>query len=503
MTTVNTTHPSPPQQGAELVVEIETLTSSAEGLARHQGQAVFIPGLLPGESARVSIQKSARDYLRANPLQILKGSATRKRPECPYHHAPDADGQFPNTLSCGGCQLQISNREQELDFKRQSVGEILSRIGHLEVEVQPVVAGHPFHYRNKMALSLTSHDGQLAWGLRCSESNSATVPLATCEIAGLDLWKAAGQILQVLNQDMGPSLMWNGQEGIIRGATIRSHTGRISPPRTSQDRAETQPARVVLFAVATHNSDILIRLRDALKVIPDLHVHFSYSDPRANAVYYDRAQFLHVRTNKTTCWTEANFKEENCCWHTTGPWSTLAGPTTFLQVNDEMAAQLYSRVLNLPFEGSGFAVDAYCGVGILTRALLGRFDEVMGIELDTQSIKLARTTSRRLQDCRVEWVAEASEAVFGRVGKGPERTIHSKPDLVILDPPRKGCQQEVLRALLELKPSDVVYISCHPAALARDLRLLCRQVYEVVSVEPFDLFPNTHHVETLVHLKRK
>ncbi len=234
-----------------------------------------------------------------------------------------------------------------------------------------------------------------------------------------------------------------------------------------------------------------------------MRVHFSYSDPRADAVYFDRAQYLNRPLGKTPSWGMAFFPEENCAWHTAGSWTTLVGPTSFLQVNDEMAAKLYGRVLDLPFETHGFGIDAYCGVGVLTRALGHHFERVVGIELDLQSIKLARTTSRRLKDCRVEWIAEAAEAVFGRWGKQSPRELGHKPDLVVLDPPRKGCQQEVLRALLSLKPNDVVYISCHPAALARDLKTLCKDVFRVASVEPFDLFPQTHHVETLVHLKRR
>lgn len=149
----------------------------------------------------------------------------------------------------------------------------------------------------------------------------------------------------------------------------------------------------------------------ALDSIDGLRVFLSYSD-RANNIYYDRTRFLNILPNRDPFWGEAVIPEELSAWHTTGPWSTLVGPMNFLQVNDEMAEKLYSKVLNLDYAGKGFAIDAFCGVGILTRALADRFDQVMGIELDTQSIKLARTTARRLHDCRVEWVSEPAESVF-------------------------------------------------------------------------------------------
>jgi tRNA/tmRNA/rRNA uracil-C5-methylase (TrmA/RlmC/RlmD family) len=371
-----------------------------------------------------------------------------------------------------------------------------------------------------MAFSMTAYHGQLAWGLRSVESNENVVALESCEITREELWSGAQQIIRILDQEFGTTLVWDGSAGTVRSATLRYHNGRPGIPASPQDRAPLTPVMVALFAVATYDLEIPLRMKSALSAIPNLHVHFTFSDPRANAVYFDRAQYLRLDDNRqgqgrAPTWGEANFREEDCCWHTSGEWATLVGPTSFLQVNDEIAIRLYQRVLDLPYETLGFVIDAYCGVGVLTRALAQKFEQVVGIELDVQAIKMARTTSRRLNQCRVEWIAEAAEAVFGRMGRGSSRTEQPRgvtpthqsrnpiPDLVVLDPPRKGCQHEVLRALLTLKPSDVVYISCHPAALARDLKMLCREVFVPVSIEPFDLFPQTHHVETLVHLKRK
>ncbi len=475
----------------------------AEGLAHIEGMACFTPGLLSSERARARIGKVSRDFARAFPLEILTTSPERQTPTCPVHLQPRDGMIFQESLHCGGCQLQIMDREKQLAFKRKLVQDTLQRMSKLELEVAPVVGGDPWHYRNKMAYSLTTQDGHLRWGLRSVEDSGLPVPLPSCEITRRELWTGAERIRAALDEEFGTSLAWDGENGCIRSATIRFHTGRQDPLRSSTDRASLDPCIIALFAVASFDMEIPLRIVNCLAALPEVRVHFTYSDPRADAVYFDRAQYLNRPPGKTPSWGVANFSEENCAWHSAGPWTTLVGPTSFLQVNDEMAAKLYGRVLDLPFEENGFAIDAYCGVGVLTRALAHRFEQVVGIELDTQSIKLARTTSRRLKDCRVEWIAEASEAVFGRLGKASPRELGRKPDLVILDPPRKGCQQEVLRALITLKPSDVVYISCHPAALARDLRTLCKDVFRVSSVEPFDLFPQTHHVETLVHLKRQ
>jgi 23S rRNA (uracil1939-C5)-methyltransferase len=490
------------EAGDTLQLEADRLNSMAEGIARHEGLAVFVPGLLPGEAAQVRVVKTARDFARAQPLHLSRPAANRVAARCPLHHQPEADGSFAQPFHCGGCQLQVMSREDQLAFKRTLVAENLARVGRIEADVSAVASGDPWGYRNKMSFTLTTEDGHLRWGLRSQEDGDIAVPLHSCDIARPDLWKAACQIIEVLDQEFGPPLIWNGEQGVVRAATIRCHSGRTSPPKSPSDRASLEAAVICLFAVATTEIPHLVRIADALTHLSDVRVYFTYSDPRANSVHFDAGRFLNRPPGRPPFWGEANYREEICAWHTLGGWPTLVGPTNFLQVNDEMAGRLYSRILGFPFDGGLHAIDAYCGVGVLTRALAHRFERVMGIELDTQAIKLARTTSRRLHDCRVEWVAEPAEAVFGRIAKEPPRSKAQKPDLVVVDPPRKGCQPEVIHAILALKPSDVIYVSCHPAALARDLKMLCAKEYRIAAIEPFDLFPQTHHVETLVHLKR-
>ncbi|MCG3197912.1 MAG: class I SAM-dependent RNA methyltransferase [Candidatus Omnitrophica bacterium] len=491
------------QVDEEVGLAVDRLNSMGEGVGRKEGAAVFTPGVLPGEQVTARIVKSARDFARAVAIRLESRSLDRVEPRCPLHLSPRADGLFEDSRHCGGCQLQSLQRAEQLEFKRGVVHDCLTRIGGLEVEVLPTAGGHAWGYRNKMAFSLATKNKRLAWGLRALEAGDEAVPLESCDIARPELWKAAGRVLECLNRDFGPTLAWDGREGLIRGVTLRSHTGRPGLDRTPHDRADPSPCIVALFALASQDAETALGIVRSLEALSVVRPFFCFSDPRASAVYYDRARFLNMAPGRNAFWGEAQLREERCAWHTTGEWSTLVGPTSFLQVNDEMAEHLYRRVLELPFGSGGFAVDAYCGVGILTRALAGRFERVVGIEVDPQSIKLARTTARRLADCRVEWIAEPAEAVFGRSSGSDSRTRIGRPDLVILDPPRKGCQPEVLRALLDLLPVDVVYISCHPAALARDLKVLCRKSYGVATVEPFDLFPQTHHVETLVHLKRK
>ena len=487
--------------GEKISVEVTTLNSQAEGIARPEGIATFIPGLLPGDRAEIEIVKTAKTFVRGMPRSLSKSSADRESPLCPVHLSPDSGGLFSKELHCGGCQLQDYRREKELAYKRDSIAETLLRVGGITMDVEPVVPGHSWNYRNKMSFALSEKEGKVRWGLRAIEEGERSVALELCHIARPELWESAEKILDRLIRAFGNELVWNGNRGYLRGATVRSHTGRLHLPRQERDRASLEPCTVAILAVASQDLSPAMKAKRELSDIPGLRVFLSYSDPRANNIYYDRTRFLNCLPNRDPFWGEAVIPEELAAWHTTGPWSTLVGPMNFLQVNDEMAEKLYSAILNLEFEGEGFAIDAFCGVGILTRALAHCFEEVMGIELDTQSIKLARNTARRLQDCRVEWVSEPAESVFRSWSRGGHGTGRPKPDLVVLDPPRKGCQKDILRTLNELRPKDVVYVSCHPAALARDLKTLCKKNFEVVQVQPFDLFPQTHHVETLVHLK--
>jgi 23S rRNA (uracil1939-C5)-methyltransferase len=495
---------APFEPGFQTHANFDKLNSQAEGVARIEGFATFVPGVLPGESADVEVLRVSSNFARGKALRLGEASPFRQTPPCPVHLAPRPDDRtFGDGPFCGGCQLQMLDREKELEFKRELVADNLLRLGGLDFEVSPVSGGDPWRYRNKMAFALEAEQGRLRFGLRTHEEGGDVLAIPSCDIARPELMNVGEKVLEALTEEFGTSLVWDGNNGFVRGVTVRTHTGRASQSQGEPDRACTDPCTVVLFAVTNTDLELAERIVRALEPISGVRPYFSYSDPRSTSVYYDRTRFLNRLPGRAPRWGEGVFREEICAWHTTGDWETLVGPTSFLQVNDEMAQRLYGRVLDLPFEGRGFAVDAYCGVGILTRALCARFEDVMGIELDTQSIKLARTTSRRLGDCRVEWVAEPSEAVFAQWGKEKSSDKIRRPDLVVLDPPRKGCQQDVLQTLNLLKPADVVYISCHPAALARDLRTLCKKSFEVVRVEPFDLFPRTHHVETLVHLKAR
>jgi len=489
------------QVGETFELEIASLNSQAEGVGRHQGLAVFVSGVLPGERVEVEVCKVSRNFAHARALALNETSQDRVSPKCPVHIVPDPSGRFADSRDCGGCQLQIVSREEELRFKRRLVQETLCRVGSLDLEVEPVVAGKAWGYRNKMAFALAETDGHLSWGLRSLQQGDRTIPLPSCEIARPELWSSAGEILHALDEKFGTGLIWDGEKGYVRGVMVRTHAGRAKPPPGPMDRASLEPCVAAIFAVTSFDFGQADRVAQCLSHLEGVRPFFSFSDPRSTGVYYDRTRFLNRLSDREPFWGEALYLEESMCWHTTGSWPTLVGPTSFLQVNDEMAEKLYQRVLELPFSGNRLAVDAYCGVGVLTRALADRFEEVVGIEFDAQSVKLARTTARRLQDCRVAWVAEPAEAVFSNWRRDRNLLSGEPPDLVVLDPPRKGCQREVLEVLTILRPKDVVYISCHPAALARDLGILCKRHFEVVRIEPFDLFPQTRHVETLVHLK--
>ncbi|MCA9448754.1 MAG: TRAM domain-containing protein, partial [Candidatus Omnitrophica bacterium] len=337
----------PVNLGQQLTVEIQRLNSQAEGTARPEGLATFIPGLLPEETAQIEIEKIAKTFARGKALQIDRRSSHREQPRCPVHLNPDESGTFDSNLHCGGCQLQIYQREKELEHKQEFVRDNLSRVGGLKVDVKPLVHGHPWGYRNKMSFSLALEQGEVRWGLRALEENEASVAIPSCDIARPELWKSAQTILNALVEEFGSDLMWNGEKGYLRGATVRVHTGRTNLPHQEMDRASLDPCSVVILAVASQDMPLALRAKAALASVPDLKTFLSYSDPRATNVYYDRTRFLNCLPNREPFWGEAVISEELSSWHTTGPWATLVGPMNFLQVNDEMAEKLYSKVLSL------------------------------------------------------------------------------------------------------------------------------------------------------------
>lgn len=433
------------QPQEEVTVALEQMAHGGAALGRLAGRVALIDYALPGEEVRARLRRGKRDYVEGAAIEVLRAAPERVTPPCPYFG------------SCGGCQWQHVDYEAQVRFKRQVVEEQLRRIGHLDLSVAAVHTAHPWSYRHSAAIAL----GHAA-GFRARHSRWE-VEIDQCLIAH----PAISTLLHDLN-------------GLIARGEIVNFRGKVwlEVKVVHPTRDPARPAiQAVLKGIAgiepTGDAD-LTALLDRLAALPSID-SLAYRKPRGETVPVKGPLASPVVVAGQA-------------------YQLPAG--SFFQTNLALLPTLLARVAALaaPYR-DGVVADLYCGVGLfaLWLARAGWRGTVVGIEVDAQAIEAARATARDWGLDNARFVAKPAERAMSEL---------AALDLVIVDPPRSGLDEKLLRALIERGPRGFLYVSCEPATLARDLALLTAGGYTVQSVELFDFFPQTYHVESLAFLTR-
>lgn len=416
-----------------ITVDIDALSSSGEGIARHEGIVHFVPRALPGERCEVEVVRTSKHWRRAHVQRLLTSSPDRVEPACPIYH------------TCGGCQLQHMAYARQLEFKRDAVRETLRRVGHIEAEPDPTVPSEPFGYRRKVSFAVREHDGSLALCLHRWDDPSALVRVERCPLLvdelnavlpAVEAWLSSGEL------SWCRSVL---RDGALRRVVVRMLDGRPVVVLA----CEPPPPRP--------------RFAENIPLPPGIAAAFCSREPEGAATYQ------------------------------LGPPSS--GPPSagaFTQTNAAVARALYRTIVDLVDDQCRTVTDAYAGAGELTELLGHRAERVTAIESNKEAVVLAR---RRIA------AAGLRKRVIVRRGRVEDLLPdHLSVDLVVLDPPRAGCSHRVIDMLCGQPPDRLAYISCHAAALARDARRLLDAGYHLDGVTPFDMFPQTHHVEVLALL---
>lgn len=440
-----------------VTLTIRALGSSGEGIATlEDGYVVFVAGALPGEVVDAELVSCHKNFARAVLISVLVPAEARVSPPCRLFGA------------CGGCQLMHLAYSDQLAFKRQRVVDALERIAKVEgAQVAPCVASvQPLAYRNKIQVPIRAgFDGSLLFGLYKRDSHEL-VPVDHCSIH-CDLGEKVFSTVR-------SALMASGLTAYdpLKGKGYLRHILIKSALRTGEV--------LVIFVTNGPSVKKLQRAAEELTgctkaVCGVVHNHNDRSD---NVIMGDKSTLL---TGKGT------IREELC-----GKSFTF-NAMSFFQVNVYQAEELYQKVLHLAeLTGQEIVLDAFCGVGTLSLLLADYSKEVLGIECVAGAVASAEENAR-LNGCK--------NAIF--VQASAESYLHSIPkaDVLILNPPRKGCEITLWPAIGKLLPKKIVYISCDPATLARDLTYLLPFGYILEKVIPFDMFPQTSHVETVALLK--
>ena len=442
--------------------EILTLTADAvgadmEGVARHEGMAVFVPGLLPGESAPVRIVKVQSRYAFGRVEgAIANPSSDRREPDCPA---------WPR---CGGCSCRHMTYAATLEAKRQQVADCFRRIGHLEATVPPVIGmEEPSHYRNKTALPIGGTADAPVMGFFAPRSHNI-IPAERCPNAMAPSADIATAFLGWMRDHRIAPYREEEHAGVVRHLVIRVNR-----------KGQAMAAVVTNSKTLPHAENLVKRLRP-LGVVSLIH---SPNMERTNVIL---GKTFH------TLWGEDTLEDVLC-----GLTFRLSA-ASFFQVNPTQTERLYRTALDFAeLKPEDTLCDVYCGAGTITLMMAKNCRRALGIEVVPQAIDNARENAQRNGVTNADFRCGAAEDVLPRlVDEG------LRPDVIVVDPPRKGLEPIVVEAIAKAGPRRVVYVSCNVATQARDASLLCQHGYRLEKLQPVDMFCWTSGVENVAAFVR-
>ncbi|TLS36037.1 23S rRNA (uracil(1939)-C(5))-methyltransferase RlmD [Pseudalkalibacillus caeni] len=442
------------------IVEVEFVDLSHEGagVARVEGYTLFVPYGIPGEKAKVKVLKTKKGFGFGKLLEVLDESEHRITPPCPIYD------------KCGGCQLQHLTYERQLVYKRKLVQDVLERIGHLkDVTVHPTLGmDDPWRYRNKAQVPIGEREGGLIAGFYQKGSH---------EIIDMDECLIQEEANDTVVQQVKKIALKYG----IRAYDERSHRGTLRHVVAKYGR-QTKDVMVVLV---TKQKDLPNRkniIKEISETVPGVKSIVQNINPkRTNVIFGNETRVL---------WGTPYI------YDTIGDVKFAISARSFYQVNPEQTKVLYDKALAYAgLNGEETVIDAYCGIGTISLFLAQMAKKVYGVEIVPEAIEDAKRNAELNEMTNVDFeVGEAEKVIPAWYDKG------IKADVMVVDPPRKGCDEALLQTIIDMKPKRVVYVSCNPATLARDLKVLEEGGFMTKEVQPVDMFPHTTHCEAVAKI---
>ncbi|MDY4173641.1 MAG: 23S rRNA (uracil(1939)-C(5))-methyltransferase RlmD [Evtepia sp.] len=429
--------------------------SGGEGVARLEGQAVFVKGALAGELCQVQLLKVGKSAAWGRVEEVLEPSPRRQVPDCP---------QYPK---CGGCQLRHMTYEEELAFKKQKVQDALRRIGGWEGQVEIIHgAKDPDRYRNKIQFPVA--DGPRVGFFRARSHD--VIDAEDCLLQPLAATRLRGAFKGWMVDCHIPAYDEKAHTGLIRHFYVRVNR-----------RGQSLCAVIANGKKLPHREELIRRLRQAEPGL--VGVVLSVNTDKTNVILGKTYEPL---------WGQDYLEDTLCGLH-----FRLSVPS-FYQVNRDQAEVLYGRALDLAgLTGTETVLDLYCGIGTITLVMARKAGRAIGAEVIPAAVEDAKANAQRNGIPNAEFIcADAAQAAQELANRG------LRPDVICVDPPRKGISPEVIDAIVQMAPRRLVYVSCDPATLGRDVKRLSERGYQVERAEAADLFPRTGHVETVVLLSK-
>ena len=443
-------------------VTIESMGSAGEGIGKMDGYPLFVKDTFPGDKARVSLTKVKKTYAFARLVELLELSPDREEPRCAQHRR------------CGGCQIQGLSYEKQLLYKEEKVREDLKRLGGFtDPPVSPVLGmDEPYRYRNKAQFPFgKDKEGRIVTGFYAGRTHSI-VPETDCALGIRENQTILKMILDFLNEHHIEPYDENTGKGLLRHVLIRKGfaTGEI----------------MVSLVINGRKFPQIEKLANRLFMIPGMtSLTLNVNQKNTNVILGDEIIPVRGQTYITD---------------KIGDISYRISPLSFYQVNPVQTEKLYRTALEYAgLSGQETVWELYCGIGTISLFLAQKAKQVYGVEIVPPAIADAKDNARRNGIQNAEFYVGKAEEILPH----KYETENVKADVIVVDPPRKGCDEALLETIVKMQPERVVYVSCDSATLARDLKYLTANGYKAERLATVDMFPMTVHVETVVLLSHK
>ena len=454
----------------EVDILIEDISNEGEGIGHVNGYALFVKDTLPGDYVHAKIIKVKKSYGFARLMDIIKPSEDRTEAVC------------ENAVRCGGCQLQHYRYDRQLDYKQNKVKNALVRMGGFAADfidsvMEPVIGmDNPYNYRNKAQFPVgKDKEGNTVIGFYAGRTHSI-IDSRYCYIQSEVSNKVVSIIRSWIERYGISPYEETKHSGLIRHILVRNgfKTGEV----------------MVCLVVTSKKVPALDKLVELLGDIDGLvSVCLNINKDKTNKILGDKIINVYGR----------NYIEDYI-----GDVKYRISPLSFYQVNPVQTEKLYSTALDFAgLTGNETVWDLYCGIGTISLFLAKSARSVLGVEIVPQAISDAKVNAQINNIDNALFTCGAAEDVEDFLTENELQHIYGNPDVIVVDPPRKGCDSKLLDTIISHSPERIVYVSCDPATLARDLKILCEDVYEIKRVRACDMFGMSGHVETVVLLSQQ
>lgn len=446
-------------------VKITDMGTEGEGIGKLDGFTFFIKDAVIGDTVEAKVMKAKKNYAYARLEKVVTPSPFRIQPKCEF------------ARSCGGCQLQAMDYAKQLDFKNSKVKNNMMRIGGFSKELldsiteEPVGMEEPFYYRNKAQFPFGyDKEGNIITGFYAGRTHSI-IANTDCVLGVKENREILEAILSFMNEEGVSAYREETGEGLVRHVLIRKgfSTGQI----------------MVCLVINGNKLPAAEKLVERLRHMEGMtSISLSINKERTNVI---------MGTDIRLLWGKERIED------TIGDLTFSISPLSFFQVNPVQTERIYKQALEYAgLQGEETVWDLYCGIGTISLFLAQKAKQVYGVEIIPQAIDDAKENALRNGLTNAEFFVGKAEEVLPQ--KYESEGIYA--DVIVVDPPRKGCDEQCLSTMIQMKPKRIVYVSCDSATLARDAAYLCENGYELVKVRAFDNFPQSVHVETVCLLSK-